>query len=186
VDLMPKKAPDALDLHSRIARRALSADPETVRLAAETYVRILEKHGIKAILKHFPGSGRVPADTHHFMATLDASIVDLGATDWIPFREVSTRTGSGIMLSHVRLATVDPVNPASCSRAVVHDLLRGQWGVTGLVVTDDFSMTPIYHGPGGISGAAEKCLAAGVDIILLSYDAEAVYDLLATEMRAEL
>jgi len=64
----------------------------------------------------------------------------------------------------------------------MRDLLRHQWSLTGLLVTDDFSMTPIFHAPGGIVRAAERSLAAGVDLILLSYDGAAVYDLLAAKM----
>jgi len=60
--------------------------------------------------------------------------------------------------------------------------LREKWGVTGLLVTDDFSMAPISHGPGGIVRAADDSMAAGggVDLFLLRYDPEAAYDLLAT------
>lgn len=181
VDLRPAAPPAALDLHSRIASRALAADPATVALAGETYVRVLKRHGVTAILKHFPGLGRVPADTHHFAARLDSSIADLAATDWVPFREISQRTEAGIMLGHVRLTALDPDHPASCSRATVK-LLREKWGATGLLVTDDFSMSPIFHGRGGIVSAAEQSLAAGVDLILLSYDAAAVYDLLAANL----
>jgi beta-N-acetylhexosaminidase len=182
VDLQPSKRPDLLDFHSRIATRALAADPVVVALAGETYVRTLAKHGITAVLKHFPGLGSVPADTHHFAATLDIPADILTANDWLPFREISKNTGTGIMLSHVRMNSLDPDHPISCSPAVVR-LLRKDWGFHGLLVTDDFSMAPIFHGPGGIVPAARQSVIAGVDLILLSYDAEAVYDLLGAELR---
>lgn len=181
VDLRPATPPDALDLNSRIASRALAADPATVALAGETYVRVLARHGVTAILKHFPGLGRVPADTHHFAARLDISLADLDATDWLPFREISRHAGAGIMLGHVRVTSLDPDRPASGSPAIVR-LLREKWGVTGLLVTDDFSMSPIFHGRGGIVRAAEQSMAAGMDLILLSYDGAAVYDLLAANL----
>lgn len=181
VDLRPSTPPGALDLHSRIANRALAADPETVALAGETYVRVLKKHGITAIIKHFPGLGRVPADTHHFAARLDTSAADLDATDWLPFREISRNSGAGIMLGHVRVTALDPDRPASGSPATVR-LLQEKWGATGLLVTDDFSMSPISHGRGGIVRAAEQSMAAGVDLILLSYDGESVYDLLGANL----
>jgi len=181
VDLRPATPPDALDLNSRIATRALAADQATVTLAGETYVRVLARHGVIAVIKHFPGLGRVPTDTHHFAARLDASAADLDATDWLPFREISRITGAGIMLSHVRVTSLDPDRPASGSPASVR-LLREKWGATGLLVTDDFSMAPIFHGRGGIVRAAEQSMAAGVDLILLSYDGEAVYDLLAANL----
>lgn len=181
VDLRPSSPPHALDFHSRIATRALAADPATVALAAETYVSILAKHGVTSVLKHFPGLGRVPADTHHFAATLDVSVVDLAATDWLPFREIARNTGTGMMLGHVRLGSLDPDHPISCSSAAVR-MLREDWEFDGLLITDDFSMAPIFHGPGGIDRAAKQSIAAGVNLILLSYDAEAVYDLLGAEL----
>lgn len=181
VDLRPANPPDALDFHSRIATRALADDPATVALAGETYVRVLAKHGVTSVLKHFPGLGRVPADTHHFAATLDVPVHDLVANDWLPFRKISENTGAGMMLGHVRLGQLDAEHPVSCSASVVR-LLRNDWGFRGLLVTDDFSMAPISHGPGGIALAAKQSMAAGVDLILLSYDAEAVYDLLGAEL----
>lgn len=181
VDLRPATQPHALDFHSRIATRALAADPATVALAGETYVRVLARHGITSVLKHFPGLGRVTADTHHFQARLDDPVGELAAADWRPFREISGNTGAGIMLGHVRLGSLDADHPVSCSSAAVR-LLSEEWGFKGLLVTDDFSMAPISHGRGGITRAAGRSMAAGVDLILLSYDAQAVYDLLGAEL----
>jgi beta-N-acetylhexosaminidase len=181
VDLRPPTPPDALDFHSRIATRALATDPATVALAGETYVRVLAKHGVTAVLKHFPGLGRVKADTHHFAASLDVPMHELADSDWLSFRKISQNTNAGMMLGHIRLSQLDADHPVSCSAAVVR-LLRDDWAFRGLLVTDDFSMAPISHGPGGITRAAKQSMAAGIDFILLSYDAEAVYDLLGAEL----
>lgn len=181
VDLMPSSGPDVLDFHSRIATRALSADPEKVALAGAAYVMAMQRHGITAILKHFPGLGSVSADTHHFAATLDPSIAELEKLDWLPFREIANTTDAGVMLGHVRVTALDPDFPASGSSKVAR-LLREQMRPRGPLVTDDFSMAPIFHGPGGMDRAARRSMDAGVDIILISYDAEAVYDLLAAQM----
>lgn len=182
VDIRPKTPPDRLDRRTRIASRAMAEDPDVIALAGETYVRVLAKHGITSVLKHFPGLGRVPSDTHHFSASLTTGVGELEASDWLPFRQISTRTQAGIMLGHVHLTSLDPDHPASCSAAVMRGQLRNKWGMKGLLVTDDFSMTPIFHGPGGIVGATRKSIAAGVDLILVSHDAEAAYDLLAAGM----
>lgn len=179
LDLKPERAIGLLDRHTKIATRALGREPEVVSLAGETYVRVLAEHGITGVLKHFPGLGRVGADTHHFRAELTGTAEELEAHDWRPFRTVASRTGAAIMLGHVVVGAVDARQPASCSAAVARGLLRERWGLRGLLVTDDFSMAPIFHGPGGLTEATRRSLAAGVDLILLSYDAEAVFDLLA-------
>jgi beta-N-acetylhexosaminidase len=181
IDLMPSHAPGAFDFHSRIATRALSADPEKVALAGTAYVKAMQRHGITAILKHFPGLASVPADTHHFAATLDLPIAELEKLDWLPFREIANTTDAGVMLSHVRVTALDPDFPASGSSKVAR-LLREQMKLRGPLVTDDFSMAPIFYGPGGIDRAARRSMDAGVDLILISYDAEAVYDLLGTQI----
>lgn len=179
VDLRPAGPPGFFDRHSKIATRILAADPETVALAGETYVRVLAEHGITGVLKHFPGLGRVPEDTHHFAADLDLTKEEMEANDWIPFRQICRNTKAGIMLGHVKLTAIDPMRPASCSAKVARGLLREEWGMTGLLVTDDFAMAPISHGPGGIVRATRESIAAGVDLVLISYDSSVVYDLLA-------
>ncbi|RYD31655.1 MAG: glycoside hydrolase family 3 protein [Verrucomicrobiaceae bacterium] len=179
VDLRPSGPPGFLDSHTKISTRALAADPHVVALAGETYVRVLAKHSITGVLKHFPGLGRVPEDTHHFAAHLDLTKEQMESNDWIPFRRICRNTKTGIMLGHVNLTAIDPDRPASCSAKVARGLIREEWGMTGLLVTDDFAMAPISHGPGGIVRAARASIAAGVDLVLISYDASVVYDLLA-------
>jgi len=177
VDLKPASPPGRLDFHSQISTRALAKDAEVVALAGETYARTLARHGVLAVLKHFPGLGRIPADTHHFSVRMDTPVAELETSDWVPFRRTLQRTNAAIMLGHVRLAALDRERNASSSPMVTR-LLREDWGFKGLLVTDDFSMAPVSHGKGGIVRAARESMAAGVDLILLSYDAEAVYDLL--------
>ncbi|RYD22332.1 MAG: glycoside hydrolase family 3 protein [Verrucomicrobiaceae bacterium] len=179
VDLKPSTAPGFLDRHSKIATRTLAADPEVVALAGETYVNVLVKHGITGVLKHFPGLGRVPEDTHHFAAELDLTREEMESKDWIPFRRICRNTKAGIMLGHVNLTAIDPERPASCSAKVARGLLRKEWGMAGMLVTDDFAMAPISHGPGGIVRSTRESIAAGVDLVLISYDSSVVYDLLA-------
>lgn len=184
VDLKPSGPPGFMDRHSKIATRALAADPEVVALAGETCVNVLSNHGITGVLKHFPGLGRVPEDTHHFAADLDLTREEMASKDWIPFRRICRNTKAGIMLGHVNLTAIDAERPASCSAKVARGLIREEWGMTGLLVTDDFAMAPISHGPGGIVRATRESIAAGVDLVLISYDSSVVYDLLACLMEA--
>lgn len=167
VDLRPDGRGPTLDTHTLIRRRAISADPTLVATVARAYADGLHSHGVGATLKHFPGLARVTVDTHHFPARLDTPVTTLADHDWHPFRHAARADGA-IMLGHVILTDLDPEHPASTSPAVVRTLLREEWGYDGLLVTDDLNMGAVHRlGPCRATLAA---LAAGVDVLLLSYD----------------
>jgi beta-N-acetylhexosaminidase len=182
VDLGSDLSPNPFDLHSRIPERAISTDPAIVAEVALAYSRGLQSTGVTPTLKHFPGLGRVRTDTHHFSATHDTPVAVLAASDWIPFRAVAAQGGSHIMVGHVALATLDPQRPASLSQRVVQGLLRDGWGFDGVVITDDLTMGAVYSR--GICGAAVEALNAGVDLLLIAYDAEQYYRAMACVLAA--
>lgn len=78
-----------------------------------------------------------------------------------------------MMLGHVVLAAIDPERAASHSAAVVDGLLRGDWGYDGVLVTDDLNMGAVFDL--GIGRVAAEALAAGVDLVLVSYDPRQAY-----------
>jgi beta-N-acetylhexosaminidase len=176
VDLKPAEKEDWLNLHTRISRRAISADPWMVTRVASAYGAGLVASGIQPTVKHFPGLGRVRGDTHLVKASLVPDPV-AQAADWLPFREVTARTGAAMMLAHVRLPDIDPRLPASLSRALVQDVLRKKdgegWNYQGLLMTDDLNMMAVYDD--GIGRAAAAALDAGVDLVLVSYDHDQYY-----------
>ena len=182
VDLRPSGPPDPRDRNTHIAQRAISADPDAVALVALAYARGLEAQGVQATAKHFPGLGRVAADTHQTGARLATAPAELAARDWRPFRQVLGGSHAWLMLSHVSLDAVDPENPVSHSATVVRDILRTAWGYDGVLVTDDMTMGAIYDH--GLCPAVEKTLNAGVDMVLVSYDTDKAYDALACALRA--
>jgi len=92
----------------------------------------------------------------------------------VPFREAGGGPGRFVMLAHAQLAAVDPARPASTSRAVV-DLLRRDLGVAGPIITDDFSMMALFRSSPGVGQGAVDALAAGVDLVLVSYDSDQYY-----------
>ncbi|MDR3353039.1 MAG: hypothetical protein LBO00_08605 [Zoogloeaceae bacterium] len=176
VDLKPAQDRDWRDRHTRIDRRAIAADPRIVERVASAYGRGLAAHGILPTVKHFPGLRAVRADTHLVPATLALSPEEQ-QEDWLPFREVTARTGAAMMLAHVRLPEIDPERPASLSRVLVQEVLRskkkGGWNYQGLLITDDLNMGAVYAD--GIGLAATRALDAGVDLILISYDPDQYY-----------
>jgi beta-N-acetylhexosaminidase len=172
------------DAYTRISHRAIAADPAVVADVAGWYCDELAAHGVRCTLKHFPGLGRVFADTHHSEGALDTSLGDLEKADWVPFRRLLGRAGSLVMVGHVRLTNLDPDQPVSLSRPAITDLMRGTWGYDGLIITDDLCMGATYYRSEGIGRTGVRALNAGVDLLLLSWDGEQVYPVLAALLAA--
>lgn len=182
VDLKSKRPSSDLDINSLINQRAISMNPSITTRVAQAYVRGLEKQGVHATLKHFPGLGRVKEDTHHFSAILDTTISELDTTDWLPFKSITNNSTTLIMLGHVILSDVDSDYPVSFSRKVVQTILRERWRYEGVLITDDLTMSAAYSH--GLCDATVKSLNAGVDIILLAYDHEKYFDAMYCAARA--
>jgi beta-N-acetylhexosaminidase len=168
VDLRPRWKRNRLDFHTLIGQRAISNDPAVVGDVALGYVRGLEASGVRAAVKHFPGLGRVEADTHHFSAQLDTPADVLEQSDWRPFRQVLDNSHAAMMVGHVVVAAIDPERPASHSKAVLDGLIRGRWKYQGVIVTDDLVMGAIYGQD--LCKAVVEALNGGADLLLVAYD----------------
>ena len=130
---------------------------------------------MRATLKHFPGLGRVTADTHFFSAALASSEHELEESDWIPFREGLRATQSLLMVGHATLSAVDAKRPASRSAKVIGGIVRERWGHQGVLVTDDLTMGAVVRQ--GLCSAGVDAINAGIDLLLVSYDAEQYYEI---------
>jgi beta-N-acetylhexosaminidase len=163
------------DRFTRIHERAISRDPDVVSAAAGAYCDGLREMGVHCTLKHFPGLGRVFADTHLSGADLDVASSELERTDWVPFRNLMPRAGTFTMLGHVTLTALDRAHAVSFSAPVVAGLLRRDWHYDGPLITDDFGMAAVYRSHQGTAEASVAALNAGVDLILVSYDTDQYY-----------
>ncbi len=183
VDLMPLHPPSPLDRHTKIGQRAIASDPKVVTQIARGYVAGLQESGVTAVLKHFPGLQKVPDDTHHFSADLADPPATLMYNDWVPFREIATHSQAWIMLSHVRLTMVDPVEPVSMSKKVIDQLLRNELSLHGPLVTDDLTMGAAYNR--GFCRSVTAAYATTVDYLLISYDADKYVDAMQCLLQGE-
>jgi beta-N-acetylhexosaminidase len=174
-DLATATTRHRFDFRSLIGRRAIDTDPGRVTPAVIGYAHGLEAHGVRATLKHFPGLGRVDADTHIVPATLAASERDLDARDWVPFRAGLRATQSLLMVGHATLPAIDAARPASRSAKVIDGVVRRRWGHDGLLVTDDLTMGAIVRQ--GLCSAGVDAINAGIDLLLVSYDADQYYEI---------
>ena len=156
------------DVESVMAGRAFGSDPAWVTSMGLTVIDHLQRRGIMAVAKHFPGIGRTVLDSHLDLPDLDIDVETLSNSDLIPFKAAIAGKVAGIMLSHIRYTGIDPVWPASLSSAVTADLLRRQMGYDGVVMTDDLDMGAIKPGY-DIDTAIEQILLSDVDIALICH-----------------
>jgi len=179
LDLKVEKEPSPLDMYSRIYNRAISKDPEMTSFVAEVYSKKLLEAKIIPTLKHFPGIGRITEDTHFFNANLTTPLSELEKSDLIPFTHLTHNLDlSLVMLSHSTVTDLDPTRPISISERGIQDYIRSKFPITTILITDDMNMGPMIYFKGGVGSAAVTGLNAGLDILLVSYDGEQVYEIL--------
>jgi beta-N-acetylhexosaminidase len=144
-----------------IGDRAWGTEPTEVARLGQAACEGLLAGGILPVIKHIPGHGRALVDSHRALPKVDASRDILEATDFAPFREL--RDMPWAMTAHVVYAAIDANIPATLSRRVIDDAIRGTIGFEGVLLTDDLSMGALGGGLGARTSAA---LEAGCDLAL--------------------
>ena len=150
--------PDTADV---IGERAFAADPAVVAELARALCGGLLAGGVLPVIKHMPGHGRATVDSHLEVPRVAAAAAALREIDFAPFRALAKLPLA--MTAHVVFEALDRDNVATVSKTVIGDIVRGEIGFDGFLMTDDIGM-------GALSGdMAERCaaaLAAGCDAIL--------------------
>ncbi|MEO5854197.1 MAG: glycoside hydrolase family 3 N-terminal domain-containing protein [Nocardioides sp.] len=152
-----------------IGSRSAGSDPGVVAEHATAAARGLLASGVVPVLKHFPGHGSVPADSHLSLPVQTRTLHRLRAADLVPFRVGIDAGLPAVMVGHLDVRNVDPRVPSSLSRRLVMGLLRSELGFQGLVVTDSLSMTGVRATHDGAESAVQALLA-GVDVVLMPPD----------------
>jgi beta-N-acetylhexosaminidase len=147
--------------HDVIGQRAYARDPETVAALGRAAADGLFAGGVLPVMKHIPGHGRAGADTHFELPTVTASLAELRGHDFAPFRAL--RDLPMAMTAHVVYSAVDAENPATHSAKVIEEIVRGEVGFDGLLMSDDVSMKALS---GDFATKAAAILAAGCDLVL--------------------
>jgi len=147
--------------HDVIGNRAYGKDPATVAALGRASAEGLLSGGILPVMKHVPGHGRAYADTHLELPRLATPLDELRAHDFAPFKALSDLPMA--MTAHVVYEAVDPSAPATTSPIAVRNIIRGEIGFDGLLISDDSSMKALS---GDFAARSEAILAAGVDIVL--------------------
>lgn len=148
------------------AGRTYAADPEVTARVAVAFAEGLESAGVLPAMKHFPGIGMVARNTDRHVVTVRASRDDL-EPDLVPYRAAIARDVPLVMLSNATYAVLDADAAAGWSRAIGHDLLRGELGFTGATITDSLDGTANARGVRAYD-LAERAAIAGTDLLLLT------------------
>lgn len=146
--------------HDVIGDRSYGAEPLRVAALGRATLDGLGRAGVAGVVKHMPGHGRAGADSHKALPTVDASAEEL-ERDLQPFRTLNSAPIA--MTAHVRYTAWDAENPATLSPFVVQEIIRGQIGFSGLLLTDDLDMEALS---GSVPDRAALALAAGCDLAL--------------------
>ncbi|HMD64148.1 MAG TPA: beta-N-acetylhexosaminidase [Stellaceae bacterium] len=144
-----------------IGDRAYGSDPERVaRLAGAVCAGLIEG-AVLPVVKHIPGHGRARVDSHHACPLVETSYAELARTDFAPFRALAAMPWA--MTAHIVYSAIDPTAPATLSRRVIAEIIRGEIGFDGVLISDDLSMRALG---GGLGERTLRALAAGCDLAL--------------------
>ncbi|WP_446045975.1 glycoside hydrolase family 3 protein [Streptomyces olivaceus] len=147
-----------------IGVRAFGADTDLVARHTAAYVTGMQSAGVATCTKHFPGHGDTGIDSHHAVPLIDVDADVLAARDLVPFRAAVAAGSRAVMSAHILVPALDPDRPATLSRRILTELLRGELGYEGLIVTDGIEMRAIA-GTYGIERGTALAIAAGADAI---------------------
>jgi beta-N-acetylhexosaminidase len=152
-----------------IGIRAYGKDPSLVARYGAARIRGMQQGGLSACPKHFPGKGHSPLDAHLKLPTIDSTWDEMHATHLPPFFAAMADGVECVMTSHPVYPKLDPSGvPATFSRLIVDDYLRGQAGFRGVIVSDDLEMGAVSETT-TISDATVRAAAAGHDLLLVCH-----------------
>lgn len=178
-------APD-VDVNSNpsnpiIGIRSFSDDPQMVAKHGSAFVQALNETGVISTLKHFPGHGDTDTDSHTGLPLINKSYEELKKNELVPFKACIDAGTQMIMTAHIQYPQIEKTTykskltgeeiylPATLSKTIITDILRGDMGYKGVVVTDAMDMKAISDHFGKID-AAKLAIEAGVDILLIPVD----------------
>jgi beta-N-acetylhexosaminidase len=188
VNLAPVADVNSNPLNPIVGIRSFGSDAELVARHVGAFVTGIQRTRVAACAKHFPGHGDTREDSHLELPTVERDEETMAAM-LLPFRASVEAGTRAVMTAHIHVAGLDDA-PATLSRPVIGDLLRGELGFTGVVVTDALEMRAVSATVGAAEGAV-RALEAGADALCLGHDLRpdaihaAVVDAVRSERLAE-
>jgi beta-N-acetylhexosaminidase len=146
--------------HPFLRNRCYGTDPDSVAIIARAVADGLLAGGVIPVVKHMPGHGRSHVDTHLDLPTVTATVAELAAVDFAPFRALNDLPMA--MTAHLVFEAYDAGLPATQSPRMIK-VIREEIGFQGLLMTDDLNMEALQ---GTLAERTARSMAAGVDIAL--------------------
>lgn len=165
-----------LDINSNpdnpvIGNRSFGSEAGIVSEMGLAMLQGIRQEGVIPVVKHFPGHGDTSVDSHLGLPVVEQELERLRQLELIPFARAIEDGADVVMVAHLLMPKLDPEQPASFSKAVITDVLRGELGFEGVVITDDMTMGAIVKHY-DIGEAAVKFIQAGGNIVMVGHQRE--------------
>lgn len=152
-----------------IGTRSFGDNPEKAGILGAAWANGSETAGVIPTVKHFPGHGDTSYDSHINLPSIDVDFDTFTKRELVPFMYLIKQNAPAVMSGHLSFPKIDPTGtPASLSKYFLTDLLRGQLGFKGLIITDDMMMNGATMFAGSVSSAFRMAIEAGNDIVISS------------------
>ena len=156
-----------------IGTRSFGDEPEKAGILGGAWASGSIAAGIIPTVKHFPGHGDTSYDSHIHLPEINVDFDTFTKRELVPFMYLIKQGVPAVMSGHLSFPKIDPTGtPASLSKYFLTDLLRGQLGYKGLIITDDMTMNGATTFAGSLSAAFRMAIEAGNDIIISSKTAK--------------
>ncbi|HEV7838981.1 MAG TPA: glycoside hydrolase family 3 N-terminal domain-containing protein [Gemmatimonadaceae bacterium] len=159
-----------------INTRSYGEDPDLVARMGVAFIHGLQDHGMIATGKHFPGHGDTGVNSHLALPVVTATRSRLDTVELVPFRAAVKGGVGAIMSFHGVMPALDSSNvPGTLSPKVLTELLRGEMGFKGIIISDAMDMRGVLD-QFGAAEAAKRGIAAGIDVLIQPSDVAQTID----------
>jgi beta-N-acetylhexosaminidase len=167
-----------------ISLRSFGEDPRLVARLGAALVRGIQENGMLATAKHFPGHGDTEQNSHLELARVDAPRARIDSVELPPFRAAVQAGVRGVMTFHGLVPALDssPL-PATLNPRIMTDLLRGDLGFQGLIITDALDMNGVL-GNMSMAEVTQRAVLAGADVLLMPTDNVGAIDAVVDGVRS--
>lgn len=152
--------------NATVGYRSFGKNPENIIPWSNQFIQTTQQNNIIATAKHFPGHGLVSGDTHKSLQVINGPLKEIQNYPPLIKNGVLSIMVAHIAIENNKIFSTDGL-PSTCSKKVVHDLLRDSLKFEGLIVTDAMNMGGVRNVPNNNT----KAIAAGCDILLMPADA---------------